>query len=95
MTAIAQTSMIAACLAVLIYIAVITTGDYFATQNAADQDPVSQQQQIDDALHKLVSTNFNYSHKADTNRASQTVLLNGLNLNTTELYKYYGRRTCG
>ena len=59
MTAIAQTSMIAACLAVLIYIAVITTGNYFATQaNIADQNPVVQQQQIDDALHKLVSTNL-------------------------------------
>jgi hypothetical protein len=90
MTAIAQTSMIAACLAVLIYIAVITTGNYFATQeNIADQNPLSQQQQIDDALHKLVSTNLNYSHKADTNRASQTVLLNGLNLNTTEFLLLY------
>jgi hypothetical protein len=90
MTAIAQTSMIAACLAVLIYIAVITTGNYFATQeNIANQNPLSQQQQIDDALHKLVSTNLNYSHKADTNRASQTVLLNGLNLNTTEFLLLY------
>lgn len=89
MTAIAQTSMIAACLAVLIYIAVITTGNYFTTQNVADQDPASQQQQLDDALHKLVSTNLNYSHKADTNRASQTVLLNGLNLNTTEFLLLY------
>lgn len=90
MTAIAQTSMIAACLAVLIYIAVITTGNYFAThENVANQNPLSQQQQIDDALHKLVSTNLNYSHKADTNRASQTVLLNGLNLNTTEFLLLY------
>ena len=54
MTAIAQTSMIAACLAVLIYIAVITTGNYFATQgNIEEQNPFSQQQQIDDALHQL------------------------------------------
>jgi hypothetical protein len=90
MTAIAQTSMIAACLAVLIYIAVITTGNYFATQgNIAEQNSFSQQQQTDDALHKLVSTNLNYSHKADTNRASQTVLLNGLNLNTTEFLLLY------
>ncbi|HEU4443742.1 MAG TPA: hypothetical protein VFR94_03605, partial [Nitrososphaeraceae archaeon] len=29
------------------------------------------------------------SHKADTNRASQTVLLNGLNLNTTEFLLLY------
>jgi hypothetical protein len=89
MTAIAQTSMIAACLAVLIYIAVITTGNYLTTQNLVDQDIVSQQQQIDDGLHKLVSTNLNYSHTADTNRASQTVLLNGLNLNASEFVFLY------
>ena len=89
MTAIAQTSMIAACLAVLIYIAVITTGNYLTTQNLVDQDPISQQQQLDDALHKLVSTNLNYSHTADTNRASQTVLLNGLNLNASEFVFLY------
>lgn len=90
MTAIAQTSMIAACLAVLIYIAVIVTGDYFATQeNIANQNPLSQQQQFDDALHKQISTNLNYSHIADTTRASQTVLLNGLNLNTSEFILLY------
>jgi hypothetical protein len=81
--------MIAACLAVLIYIAVITTGNYLTTQNLMDQDPISQQQQLDDALHKLVSTNLNYSHTADTNRASQTVLLNGLNLNASEFVFLY------
>src|SRR5918999_2761366 len=89
MTTITQTSMIAACLAVLIYIAVITTGNYLSTQNLVDQDPISQQRQLDDALHKLVSTNLNYSHTADTNRASQTVLLNGLNLNASEFVFLY------
>ena len=89
MTAIAQTSMIAACLAILIYIAVITTGNYFATQNTANRNPLSQQQQFDDALHKQISTNLNYSHIADTNRDSQTVLLNGLNLNTSEFLLLY------
>ncbi|MDQ3838415.1 MAG: hypothetical protein M3297_04015 [Thermoproteota archaeon] len=90
MTAIAQTSMIAACLAILVYIAVVTTGSYLANQaNEAEQNSLSQQQQMDDALHKLVSTNFNYSHTADTNRASQTVLLNGLNLNTSEFVLLY------
>jgi hypothetical protein len=48
MTAIAQTSMIAACLAVLIYVAVVVTGNYFATQEniTNDQNPLSQQQRI-------------------------------------------------
>ena len=90
MTAIAQTSMIAACLAVLIYVAVITTGNYFAThENIANQNPLSQQRQFEDALHKQISTNFNYSHIADTNRDSQIVLLNGLNLNASEFVFLY------
>ena len=89
MTAIAQTTLIAACLAILIYIAVITTGNYFATQNTANQNPLSQQQQLDDELHKQISTNLNYSHIADTNRDSQTVLLNGMNLNTSEFLLLY------
>ena len=89
MTAIAQTSMIAACLAILIYIAVITTGNYLTSQSTADETPLSQQQQIDTALHEQISTNLNYSHKADTNRASLTVLLNGLNLNVSEFILLY------
>jgi hypothetical protein len=89
MTAIAQTSMIAACLAILIYIAVITTGNYLTSQSTADETPLSQQQQIDTAIHEQISTNLNYSHKADTNRASLTVLLNGLNLNVSEFILLY------
>jgi hypothetical protein len=89
MTAIAQTSMITACLAVLIYVAVIVTGNYFGIQTREDQNPLSQQQQLDDALHKQISTNLNYSHIADTSRDSQTVLLNGLNLNTSEFLLLY------
>jgi hypothetical protein len=41
MTVIAQTSMIAACLAILIYIAVITTGNYLTSQGTADESPLS------------------------------------------------------
>lgn len=88
MKAIAQTTMIGACLAVLVYIATITTGNFLALQNTSDS-VTSQQSEIDNALHKQVSTNLDYSHKADTNRASQTVLLNGLNLNTSEFILLY------
>ena len=80
--------MIGACLAILVYIAVITTGNYLALQSTPD-NPLSQQTQIDNALHKQISTNLNYSHKADINRASQTVLLNGLNLNASEFLLLY------
>ena len=88
MKAIAQTTMIGACLAVLVYIATITTGNFLALQNTSDS-VLSQQSEIDNALHEQVSTNLDYSHKADTNRASQTVLLNGLNLNTSEFILLY------
>lgn len=88
MKAIAQTTMIGACLAVLVYIATITTGNFLALQNTSDS-VLSQQSEIDNALHKQVSTNLDYSHKADTNRASQTVPLNGLNLNTSEFILLY------
>ena len=88
MTAIAQTTMIGACLAILVYIAAITTGNYLATQNMPD-NPLSQELQIDDALHKQISTSFNYSHEADTDRTSQTALLNGLNLNPNEFLLLY------
>jgi hypothetical protein len=75
-------------LAIAVYIAVVITGNYLAVQSTSDT-PISQQQQFDDALHKQISTNLNYSHIADTNRASQTVLLNGLNLNTSEFILLY------
>jgi hypothetical protein len=88
MAAIAQTTMIGACLAILVYIAAITTGNYLATQNMSD-NPLSQELQIDDALHRQISTNFNYSHEADTDRTSQTALLNGLNLNPNEFLLLY------
>jgi hypothetical protein len=88
MKAIAQTTMIGACLAVLVYIATITTGNFLALQNTSDS-VLSQQSEIDNALHKQISTNLDYSHKADTNRASQSVLLNGLNLNTSEFILLY------
>lgn len=88
MTAVAQTTMIGACLAILVYIAAVTTGNYLATQNMPD-NPLSQELQIDNALHKQISTNFNYSHTADTDRASQTILLNGLNLKANEFLLLY------
>jgi hypothetical protein len=89
MTAIAQTSMIAACLAILIYIAVITTGNYFTSQSISDESPLSQQSEIDTAIHEQISGNLNYSHKAETNSASLTVLLNGLQLNASEFILLY------
>ena len=88
MASVAQTTMIGASLAILVYIAVITTGNYLATQSTSD-NRLFQQTQIDNELHKQISTNLNYSHKADTNRASQTVLLNGISLNASDFLLLY------
>ena len=63
------------------FVSQYTTGNYFTSQSISDESPLSQQSQIDNAIHEQISTNLNYSHKADTNRASLTVLLNGLKLN--------------
>ena len=88
MTSVTQTSLICASLAILVYIAVITTGNYLATQSTPD-NPMSEQSQLDNELHEQISTSLNYSHKADTNRASQAVLLNGLSLNASEFLLLY------
>lgn len=88
MTSVTQTTMIGASLAILVYIAVITTGNYLATQSTPD-NPMSEQSQIDNELHEQISTSLNYSHKADINRASQAVLLNGLSLNASEFLLLY------
>ena len=86
MKAIAQTTMIGACLAVLVYIATITTGN-FSLQNTSDS-VLSQQSEIDNALHKQVSTNLGYSHKHRPIEHHKNVL-NGLNLNTSEFILLY------
>jgi hypothetical protein len=53
MAAIARTTMIAASLAIVIYIAVIATGNYLTTQSTADETPLSQQSQTDNGLSQV------------------------------------------
>lgn len=89
MTAIAQTTMMAASLAILIYIAVITSGNFISTQNVVNQTSFTEQSKADSALREEISSNLNYVHKADMNTASQTVLLNGLNLSKNQFVLLY------
>jgi hypothetical protein len=88
MAAIAQITMVVVSLAVAIYIAIIITGNYLTIQSTSDSAQ-SQQSQFDNALYKQISTNLKYSHSADTNAVSQTVPLDGLNLNTSEFILLY------
>jgi len=87
MREITQYTLLVAILAVLIYIAVISTGTVATTPQ--DKSSVSELQDSNLAEYQLVSGNLDYVHTADMNRATQTVLLNGITLNTSEFIILY------
>jgi hypothetical protein len=97
MTAIAQTGMIAASLAILVYIAVVITGTsliprqgdspFFSQED--NQTIISQQARIDAALHDQISSGLDYVHNATTDTASLAVPLNGLNLSQNQFILLY------
>lgn len=78
--------MIAASLAILVYIAVVTTGT-LTTQN--NKDASLQQAEADAARRNQIETNLDYIHESDTNRASLTVLLGGHTLGKDEFILLY------
>ena len=86
--AVAQTSMLAASLGLLIYIAVVASGSLVATQQVA-QHPFAMQSEADSAMREQMVANTNYIHKSDTNRASLTILLNGITLGNSEFVLLY------
>jgi len=87
---IAQTTMIAIILAILVYVAVITTGSY-TTQNilTSNRTSLADQEKIDSALRNQIASSLNYVHTADLNRASLTVPLHGVVLNTSQFILLY------
>ena len=87
MRQITQYSLLVVILALLIYIAVVSTGS-IATTNA-NKSSLDEIQDSDLASYELVSSNLDYVHKADLNRATQTVLLNGITLNSSEFIILY------
>jgi hypothetical protein len=87
MREITQYSLLVAILAVLIYIAVISTGS-IATTNA-NKNSLSEIRDSNLASYELVSSNLDYVHTADMNRATQTILLNGITLNSSEFIILY------
>gem|GEM_PF-541518 len=82
-----QYTLLVAILAVLIYIAVISTGTVATTTQ--NESPVSELQDSNLAEYELVSDSLDYVHRADMNRATQTVLLNGITLNSSEFILLY------
>ena len=87
MKEITQYTLLVAILAVLIYIAVISTGTVATTDQ--NKSSLSKIQDSNSASHELVSSNLDYVHTADMNRATQTVLLNGITLNSSEFIILY------
>lgn len=96
MVAILQTSMIAASLAVLIYIAVVVTGDFLTRGDVLPttagggegnmlQTSIGQIVATNDtAMREQMATATDYLHSVDTSTVSDTILLNGLTLQSGE-----------
>ena len=87
MKEVTQYTLLVAILAVLIYIAVISTGTVATTDQ--NKSSLSKIQDSNSASHALVSSNLDYVHTADMNRATQTILLNGITLNSSEFIILY------
>jgi hypothetical protein len=87
-----QTGMIAASLALLVYIAVVITGSNLVPRQDDQQNNetiISQQARMDAALHDQVSSGLDYVHNATIDTASLAVLLNGLNLSQNQFILLY------
>lgn len=98
MATMTQTGMIAASLALLVYIAVVITGSSFIPRQGEDspfssqednQTIISQQARIDAALREQISSGLDYVHNATTDTASLAVLLSGLNLSQNQFILLY------
>src|SRR5215218_1248662 len=87
MKEVTQYTLLVAILAVLIYIAVVSTGTVATTNQS--KSSLSEIQDSNLAEYQLVSGNLDYVHTADMNRATQTVLLNGITLNSSEFIILY------
>jgi hypothetical protein len=88
---IALTTMAAASLAILVYIAVIITGTYI-TQNISSGNvnaSLAEQTKLDSAMRQQIATNLDYTHKADMNIASLTIPLHGINLSRNQFILLY------
>lgn len=80
---IAQTTMIGASLAILVYIAVLVSGSY-VSQSTSNNDPASLRTEADSALRKQLIASPSYVHSSDISRSSLNILLNGILLRDGE-----------
>ena len=89
---IALTTMVAASLAILVYIAVIITGTYY-TQNtpssSSNKTLLAERTNLDSAMRQQIASSLDYVHKSDVNMASLTVPLHGVNLSRNQFIILY------
>jgi hypothetical protein len=80
---IAQTTMLGACLGILIYIAVLLSGNYLSRDNS-NQNLADSIMESDSLRDEQIAKSLNYIHKSDTGMSMQNVLLNGINLSSNQ-----------
>jgi hypothetical protein len=88
---IALTTMAAASLAILVYIAVVVTGTY-TTQNISPSSTnasLAEQTKLDSAMSQQIARSLDYVHKSDINIAPLTVPLHGVNLSANQFILLY------
>jgi hypothetical protein len=89
---IALTTLAAASLAILVYIAVIITGTY-TTQNVSssgsNKTSLAEQTNLDSAMRQQIASSLDYIHKSDVNMAALTVPLHGVNLSRNQFILLY------
>lgn len=81
---IAQTTMIAASLAILIYIAVVVSGSFISQSTSNDNNPAALSAEADSALQKQLIVSPSYVHKSDIATSSSNIPLNGISLRNGE-----------
>ena len=86
---ITQTTMISACLAILVFIAVIVTANALNLGSLTGSSPLAEQQKTDSALRNVIASSLNYIHTADESRSSLTVPLHGVQLGTNQFILLY------
>jgi hypothetical protein len=89
---IALTTMAAASLAILVYIAVVITGTY-TTQNispsGSTNSSLAEQAKLDSAMSQQIARSLDYVHKSDINIAPVTIPLHGVNLSANQFILLY------
>ena len=88
---IALTTMVAASLAILVYIAVLITGTY-TTQSispSGTRASLAEQTKVDSALSQQIASSLGYVHKSDLNIAPLMIPLHGINLTANQFILLY------